>query len=196
MLQLYTITTCLFAFAAILLYKLHIPNFHLSPKPLFKITIPILFISLSLILTFIDKPPLNLSPETIDWLFMFSAFLGVPLLLPLLSSSIYSLFSHLHNKKLSLPSIIYLSIFTLFLGCAASSIRDIIWCATHSNFFSTYDPGGYDLSIFFSFGSLLGVTPSTTQNYSTFGQYSILLFICEILLSYMSYKKLINEVKK
>ena len=63
-------------------------------------------ITMGACLTFVDSPHLDLSKEAIDWLFMVSSFLGIPLTIPLLTGAICAFSRTLRNERTPLPELV------------------------------------------------------------------------------------------
>ncbi len=134
-------------------------------------------------LTLIDKPHFDMTPEMKDWLFMFSAFLGIPLTVPMMSGGIWALAHYLRREPVRLSSLSLVSLAGFALGCAASNIHDIAWCGVITSGYTQHFKAGYDLDIFVAFGQMFGIPREALADYATLGPYTMVLVAGELLVA-------------
>lgn len=141
------------------------------------------FVMASVCLTLIDKPYINASDEMKDWLFMFSAFLGVPVFIPFFGGAAYAYAHYQHRLALGAFSfgLILLGLFAL--GCAASNIHDVVWCGTITDCYTQHHKAGYDLDLFVAFGQWFGISGEVLADYATLGPCAVVLVAGELLVA-------------
>jgi hypothetical protein len=184
---------CFFSFAffvlvAIMAMNVRIRqlNFHL-PSGFIAYSFFIIWVILSgICLTLIDKPHFDMTPVMKDWLFMFSAFLGIPVTVPLMSGGVWALAHHLKGQKVTLSSLALISLAGFAMGCAASNIHDVVWCGVITDGYSQHHAAGYDLDLFVAFGQMFGIPREVSADYATLGPYTMVLVTGELLVAVVS----------
>jgi len=141
------------------------------------------FVVLALCLTLIDKPHFDVSAETKNWLFIFSAFLGIPLAVPLLLCAVWALAHQVRGEKARLSSLALVALVGLGLGGSASNLHDVLWCGIITDGYTQHFKAGYDLDLFVAFGNLFGIPDEVLQDYATLGPYTVLLVLGELTVA-------------
>ena len=137
----------------------------LPSKASFWITLCIGFALLALCLTLIDKPRISASEVTLEWMFMFSAFLGIPAALPFLGAAVWALAHAMREEPSPLSELGLVGLASFAIGCAASNVHDIAWCGAITQGFSAHHAAGYDLDYFVGFGSWFGISREILADY-------------------------------
>jgi len=150
------------------------------------------FVLLAVCLTLVDKPHFDLSAETKDWLFMFSAFLGIPVAVPLLMCAVWALAHHVRGETVKRSGLVLVALIGLGLGGAASNIHDVVWCGVITDGFTQHFKAGYDLDVFVAFGNLFGIADEVLQDYATLGPYTVLLVIGELTVAVAALVRLLR----
>jgi len=152
--------------------------------------ISVAFISASICLTLIDKPHLAVSEVTKEWLFMFSAFLGVPVFIPFFGGAAYACAHHQHGDTLkALPfGLLLLGLFGV--GCAASNVHDLLWCGAITEGYTKHYAAGYDLDYFVAFGQWFGIEREILADYATLGPCALVLITGELLVAAVCFLRL------
>lgn len=148
---------------------------------------------LALCLTLIDKPLLGNTEESKEWLFMFSAFLGIPLAVPLFTGAAWALAHHqLHAPMQASPfGLILLGSFAL--GTAASNLHDVLWCATYTGGFIHHAAAGYDLDFFVAAGAPFGIDRARMADYATLGPFALLLVLGELSVAWTCISRILRQ---
>jgi hypothetical protein len=134
-------------------------------------------------MTLIDSPRLPLSKEMIDWLFMFSAFLGIPVSIPLFAAFVLAWHSNMQGKDVELSKLALVMLGTFGLGCAVSNMHDVLWCGIITDGYSKHYSAGYDLDVFVAVGGLFGIPREILADYTTLGPCAMVLILGELLVS-------------
>lgn len=177
---------------ALLVYRVRMPRLdpNLPAKPVFWLCIAGWFVLMSVCLTLIDKPHFDLAPLTKNWLFMVSAFLGIPMTVPLLACAAWALAHEFVGKPVRLSALIVMAVGSFALGCAASNIHDVVWCGAITDWYTQHHKGGYDLDAFVAFGKRFGIPGPVLKDYATLGPYAMLLVLGEITVAVASFIRL------
>ena len=177
---------------AALLYGLSAARleWRLPSVPVFWICLVSGFVMAAICLTLIDKPHFALSDETKDWLFMFSAFLGIPLAIPLLAGAAWTLAHQLRNEPVRVTPFILLLFGAFGVGCAASNIHDIVWCGAITHGFTQHYKAGYDLDVFVAFGKWFNIPAETLADYATLGPCAIVLVVGELFVAAVAFARI------
>ena len=162
----------------------------LSAKTVFWICLALWLVLLAVCLTLIDKPHFDLSSHTKGWLFMFSAFLGIPLTAPLLACAAWALAGHFRGETVNSTVLALLALGAFGLGCAASNMHDVVWCGAITDWYAHHHKAGYDLDLFVAFGRCFGIPRDVLSDYATLGPYTILLVLGELTISLASFVRL------
>ncbi len=185
-------TVLFFAVAVGLTLRVRVPRLDraLPARPLFWGLVVAWLVLMSLLLTLIDKPHFALSGEAKNWTFMFSAFLGVPVTVPLLAGAVWALNHHLLRKTVRLSGLVLLAIGAWGLGCAASNIHDVLWCGVITDGYSKSFEAGYDLDLFVAFGECFGIEGKILADYVVLGPYALLLVAGELAVATAAFIRL------
>lgn len=141
------------------------------------------FALMAVCLTLINKPHFNIPDVTKDWLFMFSAFLGVPVSIPMLAGAAWASghFSQRIPVKASSLALVLLGSFAL--GCAASNIHDVVWCGAITDWYTHHQKAGYDLDFFVALGNHFRIPREITADYATLGPCAVVMVLGEIIVA-------------
>jgi len=185
-----TWTMCLFSYGffavvAVLVTFFRAPrlDFQLPRRFIFRVCLLAWFSVLSICLTLIDKPRIGISKEMLDWMFMFCAFLFIPVSIPLLVGAIWALIHDLNRETMRVSSFCLVMLTAFALGCAASNIHDIVWCGVITNGYTEHFKAGYDLDVFVAFAEKFGITREIAADYATLGPYAMVLVLGELLVA-------------
>jgi hypothetical protein len=151
------------------------------------------FVVFSVCLTLIDKPHFAASEVTLNWLFMFSAFLGIPVALPMLAGMVWALAHHIHREPLNASSLALLMLGTFAIGCAVSNVHDVIWCGAITDGYTHHFQAGYDLDYFVGFGRKFGISREVLADYATLGPCAIVLVLGELVVAASCFVRLGNS---
>ncbi len=165
----------------------------LPPRPVFWTCLCLWFVTMSVLLTLIDKPHFNATPETLDWMFMFSAFLGIPFATPLLAGMVWAAGHQWQDKRVDIAPFALLLLGTFALGCAVSNMHDVLWCGVITKGYTQHYPAGYDLDIFVAFGQRFGIAAETLADYVTLGPYAAVLILGELIVATVSFRQLMAQ---
>ncbi|MCX5758966.1 MAG: hypothetical protein NTU83_10765, partial [Candidatus Hydrogenedentes bacterium] len=158
-------------------------DFHLPPRLVFWACVVPGFVLMAVCLTLIDKPYFSISNVAKEWLFMFSAFLGVPVSIPLLAGAVWATAHHLLGIPVKASSLALLLLGMFALGCAASNIHDVVWCGTITGGYTQHHAAGYDLDYFVDFGNRFGIARATLADYATLRPCAVVLVLGELLVA-------------
>jgi len=174
-----------FVAVAALTWKIRVPGWDpaLPSHPIFAASAAAFVLFMGILLTLIDKPHLSATPETLEWLFMFSAFLGIPMAIPLLAWSMWALAHSLRGEPMRLGAFLLIGLGSFALGCAASNMHDLLWCGIITNGYAEHFKAGYDLDLFVAFGSHFGLSREVCADYATLGPYTAVLIAGELLVA-------------
>jgi len=173
-------------------WYLQIPSLsgELCPSTVFWVLTVLWFVVMSAVMTLIDKPHLAASKETIEWLFMFSAFLGIPVAVPLFSGAIWALAHDLGDMAMEAGSLALVMLGSFGMGCAVSNMHDLLWCGIITNGYSQHYKAGYDLDVFVAFGQHFGLERDFLADYTTLGPCALALIVGELLVAGVCYARL------
>ena len=181
-----------FGMVSLLAWRLRIPqlDYALPARAVFWITLIVWVVLLSGLMTLVDSPHLPLSKYAIDMLFMVSAFLGLPLSMPVLATCIFSLVYALRKECVPLSSLLLVSVGTFALGCVTSNMHDVVWCGIITDGYSKHYAAGGDLDAFVWVGTLFGIKREILADYATLGPCAIVLVLGELLVAVASFGRL------
>ncbi len=145
---------------------------------------------LAVCLTLIDKPHFHVSAITNDWLFMFSAFLGVPVAVPLLAGAAWASAHGVQRTPVQASSFALVLLGTFGLACAASNIHDVVWCGVITEGYTRHHPAGYDLDVFVAFGERFGISREILADYATLGPCAAVMVFGELLVAAACFRRL------
>ena len=134
----------------------------------------------SVCLTLIDEPYFNISKNAKNWMFMFSAFLGIPLTMPLLAGMVWAWGCRLRNESVALGALVLVMLAAFWLGCAASNIHDIVWCGVITDGFKKHYAAGSDIAFFYKPATWLGIPESVAADYAALGPFAIIFVAGEL----------------
>jgi len=138
---------------------------------------------MSIVTTLIDSPYLPVSQEAITWLFMLSAFLGLPLSMPPFAVAFWALYAAARRERVRLSTLALLSLGAFALGAATSNMHDVLWCGIITHGYSKPYPAGGDLAFFYAVAKLFPVPEKTYADYATFGACMIIMVMGELSLA-------------
>ncbi len=165
-------------------------NFNIPARAAFWVCMIPGFIVLAVCLTLIDKPHWPYSPETLEWMFMFSAFLGIPAALPLLAGAVWASACRLLNTPVKAGPLVLVMLGVFGLGCAASNIHDVVWCAAITDTYAQHKAAGYDLDYFVAFGNKFGIPREVTADYATLGPCAMVMVLGELAVALACFARL------
>lgn len=184
----------LFLFVAIallaLFFRIRRLDFEISSRLVFWACLIPGFLLLATCLTLIDEPRFPFSSETKNWLFMLSAFLGIPMTVPFLAGAAWASAHYLHRVPVKASSLLLLLTGMFTLGCAASNIHDVIWCATVTDVYAKHHAAGYDLDFFVALGKPFGIPSETLADYATLGPCAVVMVIGELIAATACFRRL------
>jgi hypothetical protein len=144
----------------------------------------------SVCLTLIDEPYFNISKNAKNWMFMFSAFLGIPLTMPLLAGMVWAWGCRLRNESVGLGALVLVMLAAFWLGCAASNIHDIVWCGVITDGFNKHHPAGSDIAFFYTPATWLGIPESVAADYAALGPFAIIFVVGELAIVATAFARL------
>ncbi len=150
----------------------------------------------SVIMTLVDSPYLKISHEAIVWLFMTSAFLGIPMSIPLISGAVWAMCLGVRGERVRLGGLILLFLGTFMLGCVTSNMHDVLWCGIITDGYSKLYPAGGDLLPFYTLGRFYGIPTERISDYAMFGQFAVFLIIGEFMIAYASLRRLTKSASR
>ncbi len=150
---------------------------------LFWVSLVSWLVFMSIVTTLIDSPYLPVSQEAITWLFMLSAFLGLPLSMPPLAVAVWSLFSSARGERVRVSTLCLLSPGAFALGAATSNMHDVLWCGIITHGYSKPYPAGGDLAFFYAVARLFPIPENVYADYATFGACMIIMVVGELSLA-------------
>ncbi len=136
----------------------------------------------SVCLTLIDEPYFNVSKEVKNWMFMLSAFLGIPLTMPLLAGMVWAWGCRLWNESVALGALVLVMLAAFWLGCAASNVHDIVWCGVITDGFEKHYGAGSDIAFFYEPATWLGIPRSVAADYASLGPFAIIFVAGELAI--------------
>ena len=181
-----------FGVVGLLAYRLRVKrlDFRIPARPVFWACVMPGFVLLAVCLTLIDKPYFHVSDETKNWLFMFSAFLGVPLSLPMLAGAAWAAAHYMQRIPIRVPSLALLMLGVFALGCAASNIHDVVWCGAITDWYLHHHKAGYDLDYFVALGRPFGISREVLADYATLGPCAVVLVAGELFVALACFLRL------
>ena len=138
---------------------------------------------MSVVTTLIDSPYLPVSQEAITWLFMLSAFLGLPLTMPPFAAAVWSLFSAVRGERVRMATLVLLSLGAFALGAATSNMHDVLWCGIITKGYAVPYPAGGDLAFFYAVAGLFPIPEKVYADYAAFGACMIIMVAGELALA-------------
>lgn len=162
----------------------------IPPRPVFWASVISWFVLMSACLTLIDKPHLTLSSEAKNWLFMFSAFLGIPVTMPLFAGMVWALAAAQYGKAVRTGELALVAMGSFALGCAVSNVHDVVWCGIITQGYSQHYEAGYDLDIFVAFGEWFGISREILADYVTLGPCALLMVAGELAVAMAAFVRL------
>ncbi len=165
-------------------------NFDIRAKTAFWACLVPGFILITVCLTLIDEPRWGLSGGVMSWMFMLSAFLGVPVALPLLAGAAWASAHRLLKAPVRAGSFALVLLGVFALGCAASNIHDVIWCAAITNTYAHHEVAGGDLAAFVALGNKFGIASEVLSDYATLGPCAIVMVIGELTVAAACFRRL------
>lgn len=176
--------------ALALFFRFQRLEFELSSRRVFWACLIPGFLLLAVCLTLIDKPRFPVSSEMADWFFMFSAFLGIPVAVPLFAGAAWASAHYRHRVPVKASSLLLVLVGMFALGCAASNIHDVIWCASVTDIYAKHQAAGYDLDFFVAFGKPFGISREVLADYATLGPCAIVMVIGELAAAAACFRRL------
>ena len=158
-------------------------NFGISARAAFWVCAVLGFVLLTVCLTLIDEPRWPLSHEILSWMFMFSAFLGIPVVMPLFAGIVWASACRLAKAPVQVGPLMLVMLGTFALGCAASNIHDVVWCASVTDTYAQHKAAGYDLDFFVALGNKFGIPREVTADYATLGPCAIVMVLGELTVA-------------
>ena len=138
---------------------------------------------MSIITTLIDSPYLPVSQEAITWLFMLSAFLGLPLSMPPLALAVWALYAAAQRRRVRFSTVGLLSLGFFALGAVTSNMHDVLWCGIITHGYNHPYPAGGDLAFFYAVARLFSIPDKISADYATFGACMIIMVMAELMLA-------------
>ncbi len=151
-----------------------------NARPLFWATLVFWVVFMSIVTTLIDSPYLPVSQEAITWMFMISAFLGLPLSMPPLAVAVWALFAAARRERVRVSTLCLLSLGAFALGAVTSNMHDVLWCGIITHGYSQPHPAGGDLAFFYAVARLFPVPEKIYADYATFGACMIIMVLGEL----------------
>lgn len=148
------------------------------------------FISLSIVTTLIDSPYLDVPQEVIVWLFMISAFVGLPLCVPVGAAALWGLYAALRGERVRLSTLGLLLLGSFSIGAATSNMHDVLWCGIITKWYTVPYPAGGDLAAFFFVAKWFPAPESFYADYAPFGTCMMVMICGELLLAAVSFRRL------
>jgi len=149
----------------------------------------------SVCLTLIDEPYFNVSKEVKNWMFMLSAFLGIPLTMPLLAGMVWAWGCRLRSESVPLGTLVLVMLAAFWLGCAASNIHDIVWCGVITDGFTKHHPAGTDIAFFYVPATWLGIPKPVAADYASLGPFAILFVVGELAVFATTFARLTRSYR-
>lgn len=146
----------------------------------------------SIIMTLIDSPYLKVSQEVIVWLFMTSAFLGIPMSVPLFAGTVWALCLAARGERVRLGGLLLLFLGTFMLGCVTSNMHDVLWCGVITDWYTKSYPAGGDLLPFYALGRIFLIPTERIADYAVFGPCAFVLILAELIIAFFSLRRLLR----
>jgi hypothetical protein len=181
-----------FGVVGLLAYRLRVKrlDFRIPARPVFWGCVVPGFVLMAVCLTLIDKPYFHIPDETKNWQFMFSAFLGVPVSLPMLAGAAWAAAHYLQRIPVRVSSLALLMLGVFALGCAASNIHDVVWCGAITDWYLHHHKAGYDLDYFVALGKPFGISREVLADYATLGPCAVVLVAGELFVALACFLRL------
>jgi small basic protein len=144
----------------------------------------------SVCLTLIDEPYFNVSKDVKNWMFMLSAFLGIPLTMPLLAAMVWAWGCRLRNESVALGALVLVMLAAFWLGCAASNVHDIVWCGVITDGFTKHYGAGSDIAFFIEPAKWFGIPKSVAADYASLGPFAIIFVAGELAIFATTFARL------
>lgn len=144
----------------------------------------------SICLTLIDEPYWNISQEIKNWMFMLSAFLGIPLTMPLLGGFVWAWQCRLRNEPVPCGALVLVMLCGFWLGCAASNMHDIVWCGTITDGFMKHYHAGSDIAFFIEPAKWFGIPEEIAADYASLGPFAIVFVMGELAIATAAFRRL------
>jgi len=141
-------------------------------------------------LTMIDEPYFEISQEIKNWMFMLSAFLGIPLTMPLLAGLVWAWQCRLRGESVMPGALASIMLAAFWLGCAASNVHDIIWCGAITKGFTQHFGAGSDILFFIAPAKWFGIPESVSADYAALGSFAIIFVMGELAVAAVSFARL------
>ena len=145
---------------------------------------------LAVCLTLIDKPHFDYSFEALDWMFMFSAFLGIPLVLPFLAGACFAAAHWQQRSPVNLLPMSLLMLCMFALGCAMSNVHDVVWCGAATRWYAERHVAGFDLDLFVAVGECFGISRKVLADYATLGPCAVVMIASELIVAVACFARL------
>jgi len=158
-------------------------NFAISARTAFWACAVPGFALLTVCLTLIDEPRWDLPHEILSWMFMFSAFLGIPVVMPLFAGMVWAAACRLMKAPVHLGPLVLVMLGSFGLGCAASNIHDVVWCAAITDNYAQHKAAGYDLDFFVALGNNFNIPREVTADYATLGPCAFVMVLGELAVA-------------
>ncbi len=177
---------------ALLAYTLNVEDwdFEIPARTIFWACLIPGFILMAVCLVLIDKPHWAVPEKTLQWMFMFSAFLGIPAALPFLAGAVWASALRTRDAAVEASSLALVMLGTFGLGCAASNIHDVAWCAAITDNFTKHFTAGYDLDYFVAFGGKFGISREVLADYATLGPCAFVMVAGELAVAIACFVRL------
>ena len=181
-----------FGVVGLLAHRLRLKRleFRIPARPVFWLCVLPGFALMTVCLTLIDRPHFHMTDLTKSWLFMFSAFLGVPVSLPLLAGAAWASAHYLHRTPIRVSSLALLMLGVFALGCAASNIHDVVWCGAITDWYLEHHKAGYDLDYFVALGRPFGIPREVLADYATLGPCAVVMVAGELFVALACFLRL------
>lgn len=175
-----------------LIWRVRLPRFERPLRPgrvLWSCLIAWLILA-SVCLTLIDEPYFSVSKEVKNWMFMLSAFLGIPLSMPLLAGMVWAWGCRLRNESVALGALVLVMLAAFWLGLAASNVHDIVWCGVITDGFRKHYGAGSDIAFFYGPATWLGIPKSVAADYAALGPFAIIFVAGELAIFTTAFARL------
>ena len=181
-----------FVAVAALVWFLRAPNLNppVNADLVLWLTIGVWFIGMSACMYYIDKPHIGASPVTLDWLFMVSAFLGIPVCMPFFAGFLWAFSCKLRGENVLLGPLALVMLGAFGLGCAVSNMHDLLWCGAITENYTIHYKAGYDLDVFVAMGNLFHIPREVTADYATLGPVVLIMILGEVLVAVTCFVRL------
>lgn len=162
----------------------------LGARRVFWVSMVLWLVFMSAVTTLIDSPYLPVSQEAITWMFMLSAFLGLPLSMPPFAVAVWAFFAAVRGERVRLATVALLGLGAFALGAATSNMHDVLWCGIITKGYSVPYPAGGDLAFFYAVAGLFPLPAKVCEDYAVFGACMIIMVIGELALAAVCLRRL------